>query len=174
MSLTASPASRPLDAFAIAVTIGLCLSWGFNNVAIKLAIHDIPRRSLLLPSRREVLETDPATRGRLAALKDRALTTTGRAYDLYLLLNSDEQVLQEDDYAMGIDALRQRYKIRYVVLSSANFDYFMADPPLDERGPHPVARAFYQSIFDRWKPVGEFDPHPFTRPGPRILIYDVG
>lgn len=34
--------SRPLDAVAIAVTIGLCLSWGFNNVAIKLAIHDIP------------------------------------------------------------------------------------------------------------------------------------
>lgn len=37
-----SPSSRPLDAAAIAVTIGLCLSWGFNNVAIKLAIHDIP------------------------------------------------------------------------------------------------------------------------------------
>ena len=37
-----APTSRPLDAFAIAVTIGLCLSWGFNNVAIKLAIHDIP------------------------------------------------------------------------------------------------------------------------------------
>jgi drug/metabolite transporter (DMT)-like permease len=36
------PSSRPLDATAIAVTIGLCLSWGFNNVAIKLAIHDIP------------------------------------------------------------------------------------------------------------------------------------
>jgi drug/metabolite transporter (DMT)-like permease len=36
------PSSRPLDAAAIAVTIGLCLSWGFNNVAIKLAIHDIP------------------------------------------------------------------------------------------------------------------------------------
>jgi drug/metabolite transporter (DMT)-like permease len=35
-------ASRPLDAFGIAVTLGLCLSWGFNNVAIKLAIHDIP------------------------------------------------------------------------------------------------------------------------------------
>jgi drug/metabolite transporter (DMT)-like permease len=34
--------SRPLDATAIAVTIGLCLSWGFNNVAIKLAIYDIP------------------------------------------------------------------------------------------------------------------------------------
>ena len=36
------PSSRPLDAIAVAVTIGLCLSWGFNNVAIKLAIHDIP------------------------------------------------------------------------------------------------------------------------------------
>ena len=37
-----SPSSRPLDALAIAVTIALCVSWGFNNVAIKLAIHDIP------------------------------------------------------------------------------------------------------------------------------------
>jgi drug/metabolite transporter (DMT)-like permease len=37
-----SPSSRPLDALAIAVTMGLCVSWGFNNVAIKLAIHDIP------------------------------------------------------------------------------------------------------------------------------------
>ena len=37
-----SPSSRPLDALAIAVTIGLCVSWGFNNVAIKVAIHDIP------------------------------------------------------------------------------------------------------------------------------------
>jgi drug/metabolite transporter (DMT)-like permease len=38
----AAPSSRPLDALAIAVTVGLCLSWGFNNVAIKVAIHDIP------------------------------------------------------------------------------------------------------------------------------------
>ena len=37
-----APSSRPLDALAIAATIVLCLSWGFNNVAIKLAIHDIP------------------------------------------------------------------------------------------------------------------------------------
>jgi drug/metabolite transporter (DMT)-like permease len=37
-----TPSSRPLDALAIAATIGLCVSWGFNNVAIKLAIHDIP------------------------------------------------------------------------------------------------------------------------------------
>jgi len=42
MSAPASPSSRPLDALAVAVTIGLCLSWGLNNVAIKLAIHDIP------------------------------------------------------------------------------------------------------------------------------------
>jgi drug/metabolite transporter (DMT)-like permease len=41
-AVPASPSSRPLDALAIAVTVGLCLSWGFNNVAIKLAIHDIP------------------------------------------------------------------------------------------------------------------------------------
>jgi drug/metabolite transporter (DMT)-like permease len=37
-----SPQSRPLDALAIAVVVGLCLCWGFNQVAIKLAIHDIP------------------------------------------------------------------------------------------------------------------------------------
>jgi len=37
-----SPQSRPLDALAISVTIALCLTWGFNQVAIKLAIHDIP------------------------------------------------------------------------------------------------------------------------------------
>ncbi len=42
MSSPQSPTSRPLDAFAVVVTVGLCLSWGFNNVAIKLAIHDIP------------------------------------------------------------------------------------------------------------------------------------
>jgi drug/metabolite transporter (DMT)-like permease len=28
--------------FAVLMTVGLCLSWGFNNVSIKLAIHDIP------------------------------------------------------------------------------------------------------------------------------------
>jgi drug/metabolite transporter (DMT)-like permease len=48
-----SPSSRPLDATAIAVTIGLCLSWGFNNVAIKLAIHDIP--PLIQSSARSVI-----------------------------------------------------------------------------------------------------------------------
>jgi drug/metabolite transporter (DMT)-like permease len=37
-----SPSSRSLDALAVIVTTGLCVSWGFNNVAIKLAIHDIP------------------------------------------------------------------------------------------------------------------------------------
>ena len=42
MAIAQSPSSRPLDAFAVTVTIGLCLFWGFNNVAIKLAIHDIP------------------------------------------------------------------------------------------------------------------------------------
>lgn len=34
--------SRPLDAFAILVAIGLCMTWGFNQVAVKLALTDIP------------------------------------------------------------------------------------------------------------------------------------
>jgi len=35
-------AARPLDAAATAVVIGLCMSWGGNQVAVKLAIPDIP------------------------------------------------------------------------------------------------------------------------------------
>src|SRR5580704_3713877 len=42
MSSPPAPSSRPLDTFAVLVAVGLCLSWGFNNVSIKLAIHDIP------------------------------------------------------------------------------------------------------------------------------------
>jgi drug/metabolite transporter (DMT)-like permease len=34
--------TRPLDALAATIVVGLCLSWGFNQVATKLAIHDIP------------------------------------------------------------------------------------------------------------------------------------
>ena len=37
-----SPQSRPLDALAITLTVALCLTWGFNQVAVKLALHDIP------------------------------------------------------------------------------------------------------------------------------------
>jgi drug/metabolite transporter (DMT)-like permease len=44
--VSATPASdnvtRPLDAVATALVLLLCLSWGFNQVATKLAIHDIP------------------------------------------------------------------------------------------------------------------------------------
>ena len=44
--MASSPASnsvtRPLDAVAAAIVVVLCLSWGFNQVAMKLAIHDIP------------------------------------------------------------------------------------------------------------------------------------
>jgi len=41
---TALPAShtRPLDPLAAALVTVLCLSWGLNQVAIKLAIHEIP------------------------------------------------------------------------------------------------------------------------------------
>jgi drug/metabolite transporter (DMT)-like permease len=33
---------RPLDTFAICLTVVLCLSWGFNQVSVKLALPDIP------------------------------------------------------------------------------------------------------------------------------------
>jgi len=39
---TSTNVNRPLDAAAAAVMVMLCLSWGFNQVATKLAIHDIP------------------------------------------------------------------------------------------------------------------------------------
>jgi drug/metabolite transporter (DMT)-like permease len=35
-------AARPLDTAAAMLAIVLCLSWGFNQVAVKLALHDIP------------------------------------------------------------------------------------------------------------------------------------
>jgi drug/metabolite transporter (DMT)-like permease len=38
----ASAAARPIDLAAVAVILVLSLSWGFNQVAVKLAIHDIP------------------------------------------------------------------------------------------------------------------------------------
>ena len=36
------PPNPALDPLAIALTVALCLIWGFNQVAVKLAIHDIP------------------------------------------------------------------------------------------------------------------------------------
>lgn len=44
MSTPSAPhhATRRLEPLAAAVVVVLCLSWGFNQVATKLAIHDIP------------------------------------------------------------------------------------------------------------------------------------
>jgi drug/metabolite transporter (DMT)-like permease len=36
------PATGPLDLLAITLTVVLCLSWGLNQVAVKLALHDVP------------------------------------------------------------------------------------------------------------------------------------
>jgi drug/metabolite transporter (DMT)-like permease len=36
------PTHRPLDAFAIGVVLVLSLSWGFNQVSVKLSLPDIP------------------------------------------------------------------------------------------------------------------------------------
>ena len=33
--------TRPLDAIAAGIVVVLCLSWGFNQVATKLAIHGL-------------------------------------------------------------------------------------------------------------------------------------
>jgi drug/metabolite transporter (DMT)-like permease len=42
--MTSIPAShtRPLDAASMALVVLICLIWGFNQPAIKLAIHDVP------------------------------------------------------------------------------------------------------------------------------------
>jgi len=42
MSTPSSHVTRPLDPLAAALVVVLCLSWGFNQVAVKLALHDIP------------------------------------------------------------------------------------------------------------------------------------
>ena len=34
--------TRPLDAAGMALVVFICLTWGFNQPAIKLAIHDVP------------------------------------------------------------------------------------------------------------------------------------
>jgi len=56
--MTAIPAShtRPLDAASMALVVFICFTWGFNQPAIKLAIHDVPpliqcaiRSSLAIP-----------------------------------------------------------------------------------------------------------------------------
>ncbi len=36
------PAGRPLGAVAIALVVMLCLSWGFNQISVKVALPDIP------------------------------------------------------------------------------------------------------------------------------------
>ena len=42
-----SSAGRPLSASAVALMLMLCLSWGFNQIAVKLALPDIP--PMLIP-----------------------------------------------------------------------------------------------------------------------------
>lgn len=42
IATTISPAGRPLGAVALALVMMLCMSWGFNQVAVKLALPEIP------------------------------------------------------------------------------------------------------------------------------------
>jgi drug/metabolite transporter (DMT)-like permease len=41
-SFKIAPAGRPLNATAIILMVMLCLSWGFNQIAVKLALPEIP------------------------------------------------------------------------------------------------------------------------------------
>src|SRR5215469_16827099 len=41
-SKVVSSVGRPLSAGAIALMLMLCFSWGFNQIAVKLALPDIP------------------------------------------------------------------------------------------------------------------------------------
>ncbi|MBN9597476.1 MAG: DMT family transporter [Afipia sp.] len=41
-NLKIAPAGRPLNATAVALMVMLCLSWGFNQISVKLALPDIP------------------------------------------------------------------------------------------------------------------------------------
>jgi drug/metabolite transporter (DMT)-like permease len=38
----AVPSARPLDFFAVSIMLLLCLSWGINNVMVKLALVEVP------------------------------------------------------------------------------------------------------------------------------------
>ena len=64
--------SRPLDGAAMAITVLLCVTWGFNQVAIKLALADIP------PLIQCTLRTAFATVIVLALMRARGLPITAR------------------------------------------------------------------------------------------------
>jgi drug/metabolite transporter (DMT)-like permease len=42
MSEVSASHTRPLDAASMVLVVFICLTWGFNQPAIKLAIHDVP------------------------------------------------------------------------------------------------------------------------------------
>ena len=42
MSQVSVSHTRPLDAASMVLVLFICLTWGFNQPAIKLAIHDVP------------------------------------------------------------------------------------------------------------------------------------
>ena len=61
--------TRPLDPLAAAIVVVLCLSWGVNQVSVKLAIHDIPP---LIAGRDPLVRRD-AVRCRLGLARGQAL-----------------------------------------------------------------------------------------------------
>jgi drug/metabolite transporter (DMT)-like permease len=72
--MVTSPAShsRPLDGAAMALVVVLCMTWGFNQVAIKLALADVP------PLIQCTIRTALATVIVLAIMRWRGLPVTAR------------------------------------------------------------------------------------------------
>ena len=72
--MTAIPAShtRPLDAASMVLVVFICLTWGFNQPAIKLAIHDVP------PLIQCAIRSSLATLMVLALMRWRGLPVTAR------------------------------------------------------------------------------------------------
>ena len=56
-------AARPLSAGAIALMLMLCLTWGFNQIAVKLVLPDVPPMlQATIRSMGAPLDADPARR----------------------------------------------------------------------------------------------------------------
>ena len=75
-NLPASTAERSLSPRAIALMLMLCLSWGFNQIAVKLALPDIP--PLLQGTIRSVSRPSRAAADRALSRRERSSRATAR------------------------------------------------------------------------------------------------
>ena len=76
MSSQVIPAGRALTPGAVALMLMLCLSWGFNQIAVKLALPDIP--PMLQAMIRSVGALPVLLFDRLAARREDSSSATAR------------------------------------------------------------------------------------------------